>query len=63
MLGGIGDEVVDVVGGFPPADREAAAEVSDEHADEGVGDEIVGDAAVAGVVGSEHDLVLFWGVR
>ena len=55
------DEVVHVVAALPPADGETAAEVGDEGADEGVGDEVVGDAAVAGVVGREHDLVLWSG--
>ena len=59
VFGGVCDEVVDVVAALPPADGEATAEVGDEHTDEGVGDEVVGDAAVTGVVGGEHDLVLF----
>ena len=58
MLGVVGDEVVDVVATLPPADGETAAEVGDEHADEGVGDEVVGDASMASVVRCEHDLVL-----
>ncbi len=62
VLGVVGDEVVDVVAAFPPADGEAAAEVGDEDTDEGVGNEVVGDASVAGVVGREHDLMLL-GVR
>ena len=58
VLGGVCNKVVDIVAAFPPADGEAAAEVGDEHADECVGDKVVGDAAVTGVVGGEHDLVL-----
>ncbi len=58
VFGMVGDEVVDVVAAFPPANGEAAAEVGDEDADEGVGDKVVGDASVAGVVRSEHDLML-----
>lgn len=58
MLGVVGDEVVDVVAAFPPADGEAAAKVGDEDANEGVGDEVMGDAPMAGVVGGEHDLML-----
>jgi len=58
VFGMVGDEVVDVVAAFPPANGEAAAEVGDEDADEGVGDKVVGDASVAGVVRGEHDLML-----
>lgn len=54
----VGDEVVDVVGGFPPADAEAAAEVCDKGCDEGVDREVCCDSAVCGVVGCEHDLLL-----
>jgi len=62
VFGMVGDEVVDVVAAFPPANGEAAAEVGDEDADEGVGDKVMGDASVAGVVRGEHDLMLL-GVR
>lgn len=58
VFGVVGYEVVDVVAGLPPADAQAAAEVGDEHADQGVGDEVVGYASMAGIVGGEHDLVL-----
>ena len=51
-------EMVDVVATLPPANRQAAAEVCNEHADQGVGDEIMGDAAMTGIVGGEHDLML-----
>ena len=54
----VGDEVVDVVAAFPPPDRQAAAEVGHEHADQGVGDEIMGDAPMTGVVGGKHYLML-----
>jgi len=55
--GVVGDEMMHVVTAFPPANRQAAAEVGDEHADQGVRDEFMGDAHVSGVVGGEHDLM------
>jgi len=55
--GVVGHEVVHVMTALPPADRQATAEVGDEHADQGVGDEVMGDAHVAGIVRGEHDLV------
>ena len=57
VFGGVGDDVVDVVVAFPPADAEAADEVGDEDADAGVDVEVVRDAHVAGVVGGEDELV------
>lgn len=58
MLGHVGDEVVDVVRRFPPANGEAAAEVGDESADEGIDYEVASYPAVAGVMGGEHNLLL-----
>ena len=54
----IGNQVVDVVAALPPADGQAAAEIGDEHANQGVHHEIMRDGEVAGVVCGEHDLVL-----
>lgn len=54
---GVGDDVVDVVVAFPPAEREATEEVGDEDADDSVGCEGVRDTHVAGVVGGEDELV------
>ena len=51
-------EMMDVVATLPPADGETAAEVCNEHADQGIDDEIMGDASMTCIVGSEHDLVL-----
>lgn len=42
---------------LPPAHGQAAAKVGNEEGDEGVDLEVVGDGAVAGVVGGEHDLL------
>lgn len=60
MFGHVGDEMVNVVASLPPANAEAAAEVGDECADECVVYEVSGDAAVTGVMGCEHDLLLRW---
>ena len=57
VMGIIGDEVMDVVTALPPADGKAAAEVSDEDANEGIGGEILGNATMTGVVGGEHYLM------
>ena len=43
---------------LPPPDREAAAKVGNECAYDGVGEHGVGDATMACVMGSEHDLML-----
>ena len=51
--------MVNIVARLPPADGQAAAEVCNEHADQCVGDEVMGDASVASIVSREHDLVLF----
>lgn len=53
----VGDEVVDVVRAFPPAQRETAAEIGHPHANQRVDDKVARDGAVAGVVGREHELV------
>lgn len=47
-----------IVARFPPTDREAAAEVGYEETNDVVGDEVMGNASMACVVCSEHDLVL-----
>ena len=49
--------MMDVVVAFPPAYTQPANEVGDEDADTGVEVEVVRDAHVAGVVGSEDKLV------
>lgn len=55
---GVGDEVMDIVAALPPSYRQPATKVCDEHADQGVGEHAVGNASVACVMGSEHDLML-----
>ena len=57
VFGGVGDDMVDVVIAFPPADTQPTHEVGDEDADAGVDVEVVRDAHVAGVVGGEDKLV------
>lgn len=54
----VGDEVVDVVAALPPPDGQAAAEVGDEHGDEGVDGEISRDGKVSSIVSRKHDLML-----
>lgn len=51
VFGHVGDEVVNVVRRFPPADAKAAAEVGNEGANERVGDEVGGDAHMGRIVG------------
>lgn len=58
----VGNEMVYVVRRLPPPNAEAAAEVGNEGADEGVGDKVACDATVAGVMRCEHYLLLKGGV-
>lgn len=53
----VGDEVVYIVRALPPAEREAAAEISHPHPNQRVDDKVARDGAVAGVVGRKHELV------
>lgn len=55
----VGDEMVNIVAALPPSDGQTAAKVGDEHANETVNLEILGDGSVAGIVSGEHDLMLF----
>jgi hypothetical protein len=57
MLGHVCDEMVNVVRALPPSDAQTTAKVGDEGTNQRVGDEVAGDAAVAGVVSGEHDLL------
>lgn len=54
----IGDKVMHIVATLPPANREATAKVSNEHAYQRVDDVIMRYASVSGIVGSKHDLML-----
>ena len=56
--GVIGDEMVDVVTTLPPSNRQATAEISNEHANQRIRDEVVCDSTMSGIVGCEHNLVL-----
>ena len=57
VFGHVGDEMVNVVAGLPPADAEAAAKVCNEGTDKCVCDKVASDSTVAGVVCCEHDLL------
>lgn len=52
------DEMVYVVTTLPPAHREATTKVRNEHSDQCVYYEVMGDSLVPGIVSGEHDLVL-----
>jgi hypothetical protein len=54
----IGDKVVNVMAALPPSNRETAAKVGNEHADQCVGDEVVGDTPMPCIMGCEHYLML-----
>lgn len=58
VFGEVGDEVMDVMRGLPPANAETAAEVGNEGADERVVDKVSCNATVAGIVCGKHDLLL-----
>jgi hypothetical protein len=55
----IRDEMMNVVATFPPANGQAAAKVRNEQSHQRVGNKMVSNASVAGVMGGEHDLVLW----
>lgn len=63
VLWHVGDQVVHVVGALPPANREAVAKVGHKGPNDGIDDEVAGDAAVARVMGDKHDLLLERGGR
>lgn len=58
VLRHVGNEMVHVVAGFPPADAEAAAKVCDESTNESIGNKVSCDSAVTSIMGCEHDLLL-----
>ena len=49
---------MNVVAALPPAQRQAAAEISDENSNQCVGEHGTGDASMSCVMGSEHYLML-----
>lgn len=51
--------MMDVVTALPPSNRQAAAEISNEHADQGIGDKVLCDGTMTSIVGSKHDLMLW----
>lgn len=57
VLGRVGDDVVHVVAALPPAEAEAAEEIGDDDADDGVDGVVVCDAHVSGVVRREDQLM------
>jgi hypothetical protein len=57
VLRHVGDEVVHIVAGLPPADTKTAAKVCNEGTDKCVCDKVASDSTVAGVVCCEHDLL------
>lgn len=57
VFGRVGDEVMNVVRRFPPADGESATKVGDEDSDEGIWDKLARDSTVSGVMSGEHDLL------
>lgn len=57
VLGCVGDEVVHVMGRFPPADTETATKVGNEYADKGIRDETLRDASMTGVMCGKHYLL------
>lgn len=58
VLGVIRDEMVDIVGRFPPANGETTTEIRNKHANESICDEALSDATMTGIVGGKHDLML-----
>ena len=57
VLGGVGDNMMDVVVLLPPTDRQATDEVGDYNANDAVDVEIVCDTYVASIVGGEDELM------
>jgi len=49
---------MDIVTALPPSNGETTTKVSDKDADQSVIHEILSDASMAGIMCSEHDLVL-----
>lgn len=57
------DEVVDIVAALPPTNGEATTEVGNKHSNQGVSNEVMGDASMACIVSCEHDLMLLLSER
>ena len=52
------DKVMDIMTALPPSYRKATAKVGDKHANQGISDEVVGDASMTCVMGCKHYLML-----
>ena len=50
---------MNIVAAFPPSNREATAEICNEHANKRVNNQVPGNGPMASVMRSEHDLVLY----
>ena len=57
MLGSIGNNMMDIVILFPPADRQAANEVRNYDADDAIDMKMVCNAYVTGIMGSKDKLM------
>ena len=56
--GHIGDEVMHIMGGFPPTNGQTTAKIGNSHSNESISDKVSCNAPVAGIVSDEHDLLL-----
>lgn len=57
MFGRVGHNVVNVVIAFPPPQAEASEKVRDNDSNNRVDMEVVGDAHMASIMGSKHELM------
>ena len=57
VFGRVGDEVVDVMRRLPPSNTQTAAEVGNEYANHGVGNESASDTSMTSIVSGKHDLL------
>ena len=57
VFGRVGDEMMDVMGRFPPSDTQSTTEVRDEDPNQRVWDEFRCDPTVSSIVRGKHDLL------